>query len=49
LTWEAKELGRIIQEGDKEAESHLRKLSIDVIAVMEDMRKANGIVFDSEK
>ena len=49
LTWEAKELGRIIAEGDRETESRLRKLSTDVLAVMEDMRKQNGIVFASEK
>ncbi|KUI70039.1 putative oxidoreductase YgjR [Cytospora mali] len=49
LTWEAKELGRIITEGDREAESRLRKLSTEVLTVMEDMRKQNGIIFDSEK
>lgn len=49
LTWEAKELGRVIQESDREAESQARKLSIDVLTVMEDMRKANGIVFASEQ
>lgn len=49
LTWEAKELGRIIQEGDREAESHLRQLTVNVLTVMEDMRKANGIVFECEK
>ncbi|KAF4968693.1 hypothetical protein FSARC_3979 [Fusarium sarcochroum] len=49
LTWEAKELGRIIRESDRKAEGDLRKLSIDVLTVMEDMRKANGIVFDCEK
>ncbi|EEU39843.1 uncharacterized protein NECHADRAFT_79735 [Fusarium vanettenii 77-13-4] len=49
LTWEAKEIGRIIQEGDKEAESRLRQLTINVLTVMEDMRRANGIVFESEK
>lgn len=49
LTWEAKELGRIIAEGDKEAESRLRKLSTDVLTVLEDLRKQNGIIFDSEK
>lgn len=49
LTWEAKELGRIVAEGDKEAEAKLRKLSRDVVSVMEDMRKQNGIIFDVEK
>ncbi|UPK90497.1 hypothetical protein LCI18_001432 [Fusarium solani-melongenae] len=49
LTWEAKEIGRIIQEGDKEAESHLRKLTVNVLTVMEDMRRANGIIFECEK
>lgn len=49
LTWEAKELGRIIAEGDREAEGRLRRLSTDVLSVMEDMRKQNGIVFASER
>jgi hypothetical protein len=49
LTWEAKEIGRIIQEGDKEAESHLRQLTVNVLTAMEDMRRANGIVFECEK
>ncbi|SPJ85732.1 uncharacterized protein FTOL_11515 [Fusarium torulosum] len=49
LTWEAKELGRIIQEGDRQAEADLRALSRSVLTVMEDMRKQNGIVFDCER
>lgn len=49
LTWEAKELGRIVVQGDRKAESALRALSRDVIEVMEDMRRQNGIVFASEK
>lgn len=49
LTWEAKEIGRILAEGDRKAEAALRKLSKDVIEVMEDMRKQNGIVFECEK
>lgn len=49
LTWEAKELGRILAEGDKKAVLALRTLSRDVIEVMEDMRKQNGIVFECEK
>lgn len=49
LTWEAKEIGRILAEGDRKAEAALRKLSRDVIEVMEDMRKQNGIIFDCEK
>ncbi|KAI3393232.1 hypothetical protein diail_4559 [Diaporthe ilicicola] len=49
LTWEVKELGRILQEGDKNAESRLRELTTDVLTVMEDMRKQNQIVFESEK
>lgn len=49
LTWEAKELGRIILEGDRETEGRMRKLSTDVLTVMEDMRKQNGIVFACEK
>lgn len=49
LTWEARELGRIIVEGDREAEGRLRKLSTDVLTVMEDMRKQNGIVFANDK
>lgn len=49
LTWEAIELGRILAEGDKKAALALRSLSRDVIEVMEDMRKQNGIVFDCEK
>ncbi|CAN8097673.1 unnamed protein product [Discula destructiva] len=48
LTWEAKELGRILLEGDRRSEAVLRALSRDVIEVMEDMRKQNGIVFASE-
>ncbi|KAF4454424.1 putative oxidoreductase yulF [Fusarium austroafricanum] len=48
LTWEAKELGRIIKEGDRQAEGDLRALSRSVLTVMEDMRKKNGIVFDSD-
>lgn len=49
LTWEAKELGRILTQGDRKSEAVLRALSRDVIEVMEDMRKQNGIVFASEK
>lgn len=49
LTWEAKELARIIQEGDKKAEGALRELTTDVLTAMESMRKQNGIVFESEK
>ena len=49
LTWEAKELGRIIQEGDKKAEGTLRELTTDVLTAMESMRKQNNIVFGSEK
>lgn len=49
LTWEAKELGRILTEGDRKSEAVLRALSRDVIEVMEDMRKQNGIIFASEK
>ncbi|KAM0350616.1 hypothetical protein ACHAPU_003102 [Fusarium lateritium] len=49
LTWEAKELGRIIREGDKTAEADLRALSRNVLTVMEDMRKKNEIVFDCER
>lgn len=49
LTWEAKELGRILTQGDRKSEAVLRHLSRDVIEVMEDMRKQNGIVFASEK
>lgn len=49
LTWEAKELGRILVEGDREAEKKLRALSRDVLEVMVDMRKQNGIVFEDEK
>ncbi|CAH0053548.1 unnamed protein product [Clonostachys solani] len=49
LTWEAKELGRIIQQKDREAEGHLRALSVAVLTSMEDMRKSNGILFASEK
>lgn len=48
LTWEAKELGRILAEEDRKAEGALRSLSKAVIAVMEDMRKQNGIVFACE-
>ncbi|KAF5597486.1 oxidoreductase yulF [Fusarium subglutinans] len=48
LTWEAKELGRIIKESDREAEADLRELSRSVLTVMEDMRKKNGIVFGSD-
>ncbi|GKU05360.1 hypothetical protein FLAG1_07319 [Fusarium langsethiae] len=49
LTWEAEELGRIIKEGDRIAESDLRALSRSVLTVVEDMRKQNGIVFDCER
>ncbi|OBS24594.1 hypothetical protein FPOA_05135 [Fusarium poae] len=49
LTWEAKELGRIISERDKAAEGDLRALSRSVLTVVEDMRKKNGIVFDCER
>lgn len=49
LTWEAKELGRILTQSDKKAEAVLRALSRDVLEVMEDMRKQNGIIFASEK
>lgn len=49
LTWEAKELGRIVTQGDRKAEAALRALSRNVIEVMEDMRKQNGIIFASEK
>ncbi|CAH0050930.1 unnamed protein product [Clonostachys solani] len=49
LTWEATEFGRIIQEGDKKAEARLRDLSLDILIAMEDMRKNNGIFFDSDK
>lgn len=49
LTWEAQEIGRIVLEGDRKAEAELRKLSRDVIEVMEDMRKQNGIIFACEK
>lgn len=49
LTWEAKELGRIINEGDRGAEGDLRVLSKSVLTVVEDMRKKNGIVFDCER
>lgn len=49
LTWEAEQLGRILVQGDRKAESALRALSRDVIEVMEDMRKQNGIIFASEK
>ena len=48
LTWEAKELGRIIIERDQKAEADLRALSRDILTVMEDMRKKNGIVFGSD-
>lgn len=48
LTWEARELGRIIKKRDRKAEADLRALSRDVLVVMEDMRKKNGIVFGSE-
>jgi predicted dehydrogenase len=48
LTWEAKELGRIIKESDREAEADLRALSRSVLTTMEDMRKKNGIVFGSD-
>ncbi|EKJ71341.1 hypothetical protein FPSE_08444 [Fusarium pseudograminearum CS3096] len=49
LTWEAKELGRIINEVDRAAEGDLRALSKNVLTVVEDMRKKNGIVFDCER
>ncbi|KAJ0115652.1 hypothetical protein J7T55_010475 [Diaporthe amygdali] len=49
LTWEAKELGRVIQESDKKTEGRLRELTTDVLTAMEDMRKQNNIVFESEK
>jgi predicted dehydrogenase len=49
LTWEAKELGRVIKEEDREAEGDLRALSRSVLTVVEDMRKENGIVFDCER
>ncbi|RGP61091.1 oxidoreductase yulf [Fusarium longipes] len=49
LTWEAKELGRIIREDDRAAEGDLRALSRNVLTVVEDMRKQNGIVFDCER
>lgn len=49
LTWEAKELARIVQEGDKKAESKLRELTTDVLTAMESMRKQNNIIFESEK
>ncbi|KAL4731547.1 hypothetical protein ACLX1H_000518 [Fusarium chlamydosporum] len=49
LTWEAKELGRIIKEGDRAAEADLRGLSKSVLTVVESMRKENGIVFDCER
>ncbi|KAF3762015.1 NAD(P)-binding protein [Cryphonectria parasitica EP155] len=49
LTWEAKELGRIVSENDREAESALRSLSRDVLETMEDLRRQNGIVFASEQ
>ncbi|UZP38627.1 hypothetical protein NXS19_006443 [Fusarium pseudograminearum] len=47
-TWEAKELGRIINEGDRAAKEDLRALSKSVLTVVKDMRKKNGIVFDCE-
>lgn len=49
LTWEAKELARIVQEGDKKAEGKLRELTTDVLTAMESMRKQNNIIFESEK
>ncbi|CEI61797.1 hypothetical protein FVEN_g2857 [Fusarium venenatum] len=49
LTWEAQELGRIINEGDRAAEGDLRVLSRSVLTVVEDMRNKNGIVFDCER
>lgn len=49
LTWEAKELGRIVIEGDKKSAAVLKTLSRDVLEVMEDMRKQNGILFACEK
>jgi predicted dehydrogenase len=49
LTWEAKELARIIQENDKKAEGALRELTTHVLTAMESMRKQNNIVFDAEK
>ncbi|PSR99080.1 hypothetical protein BD289DRAFT_361568 [Coniella lustricola] len=49
LTWEAKELGRIIVEKDRKTEASLRSLSRDVLEVMEDLRRQNGIVFAAER
>ncbi|VUC28182.1 unnamed protein product [Clonostachys rosea] len=49
LTWEAREFGRIIQEGDKKAEARLRDLSLDILIAMEEMRKSNGIFFGSDR
>lgn len=49
LTWEAKELARVIVEKDRKTEASLRSLSRDVLEVMEDLRKQNGIVFAAER
>lgn len=49
LTWEAKELGRIVVERDEKSAAALRILSRDVLSAMEDMRKQNGILFECEK
>lgn len=49
LTWEAKELARVIVEKDRKTEASLRSLSRDVLEVMEDLRRQNGIVFAAER
>lgn len=46
---EAQEIGRIIEEGDKDAATALQDLSMAVLEVTTDLRQQNGIVFKVEQ
>ncbi|RYG73718.1 Gfo/Idh/MocA family oxidoreductase [Lentibacillus lipolyticus] len=49
MVYEVQAFARIIQNGDRDTYERLKKISYDVLAITENVRRENGIIFDSEK
>ncbi len=49
MVYEAESFVRIIETNDTDAYERLKTISYDVLAVAENVRRENGIIFDSEK
>jgi hypothetical protein len=49
LKEEAAEFARVIKNGDREAEKRYEVLSRDILAVLEKVRKENGLLYPGEE